>query len=111
MDMKPGELLAYWEKTASGRLTSTPYPVRLPLEDAAKLEALAQMYPKKSLEQLVADLLSSALHELEESMPYIKGSEVVAHDEFGDEIYEDAGPTSRFLSLSQQKLAELKEKN
>ncbi len=108
MDLKPGELLGYWEKTASGELTSNDYTVKLPVEVAAKLEALAQMYPKKTREQLIADLLASALYELESSMPYIKGSKVVAHDEFGDEIYEDAGPTSRFLQLSSENLKELK---
>lgn len=106
--MKPSELMKHWEKTASGDLTSSSYPVRLPVEDAAKLEALLEMYPKRTAEQLIADLISSALYELEESMPYIKGRNVVEHDEFGDEVYEDAGPTARFLSLSQKKLRELK---
>nr|WP_026286960.1 hypothetical protein [Gilvimarinus chinensis] len=106
--MKPGELLSYWEKTASGELTSTDYKVRLPIEVAAKLEALAQMYPRKTREQLMADLIASALYELETSMPYIKGSKVIAHDEFGDEIYEDTGPTSRFLQLSSEQLKALK---
>ncbi|UTF60837.1 type 1 pili tip component [Gilvimarinus sp. DA14] len=108
MDIKPGELLTYWEKTASGELTSNDYSIKLPVEVAAKLEALAKMYPKKTREQLIADLIASALYELEASMPYIKGSKVVAHDEFGDEIYEDAGPTSRFLQLSSEQLKVLK---
>ncbi|WP_041523371.1 hypothetical protein [Gilvimarinus agarilyticus] len=106
--MKPSELLGHWEKTASGEMTRSAYHVALPLEDAAKLEALQQMYPKRSVEQLIGDLLSAALYELEESMPYVKGQTVVAHDEMGDEIYEDTGPTSRFLELTQSKLKELK---
>ncbi|BFM20604.1 type 1 pili tip component [Gilvimarinus japonicus] len=106
--MKPSELISHWEKTASGEMTRSAYHVALPMEDAAKLEALQQMYPKRSVEQLIGDLLSAALYELEESMPYVKGKNVVAHDELGDEIYEDTGPTSRFLELSQAKLKQLK---
>jgi hypothetical protein len=106
--MRPSELLNHWQQTASGAMTERAYRVALPIEDAAKLEALQQMYPKRSLEQLMGDLLSAALYELEESMPYIPGSTVVAHDELGDEIYADAGPTEQFLRLTQTKLKALK---
>ncbi|MBU2887278.1 type 1 pili tip component [Gilvimarinus agarilyticus] len=109
MDKKPCELLAHWEKSAKGQLTQNQYAVRLPIIEAAKLEALAQMYPRLTVEQLISDLLSAALHEVEESMPYVKGSEVVAKDEFGDEVYADEGLTPKFQQLSQNKLQELKE--
>ncbi|MDO3385104.1 type 1 pili tip component [Gilvimarinus sp. SDUM040013] len=108
MDKKPSDLLTHWEKTAKGQLTQSSYSLRLPIEDAAKLEALAEMYPKLTLEQLIGDLLSTALHELEESMPYIKGAEVIAFDELGDEVYADKGLTPQFQKLTQTKLTALK---
>ena len=49
----------------------------------------------------------AALEELEASLPYVKGSKVVATDEQGDPLYEDIGPTPRFLALSRRYLQEL----
>lgn len=106
--MKVNELMRHWEKTASGRITEQTYEVHLPLEDAARLEALREMYPKTTPERLITDLLSAALGELESGMPYVKGSTVVAEDEEGDPIFGDEGPTPRFLSLSQKHLHKLK---
>lgn len=108
MDKRPGDLLSYWEKTASGQLSENTYSLRLSVEDAAKLEALAELYPKRSIEQLMGDLLAAALYEVEESMPYIKGVNVVEKDEFGDEVYEDAGLTPKFQELAQKKLRSMK---
>lgn len=51
----------------------------------------------------------SRLEELEASLPYVKGSKVVAVDEQGDPLYEDIGPTPRFLALSRQYLQRLSE--
>jgi hypothetical protein len=106
--MKVSELMQLWEKTASGALASSTYTVRLPLEDAAKLAALCEMYPKRSTENFITDLLSAALSELESGMPYKKGPAIIAEDEMGDPIYEDQGPTPRFLALSQKHLQRLK---
>ncbi|MCY1378154.1 hypothetical protein D9M69_657660 [compost metagenome] len=51
--------------------------------------------------------MGSALEELEASFPYVKGSQVVATDEQGDPLYEDIGPTPRFLALSRRYLQQL----
>ena len=106
--MKVSELMSHWEKNARGELNKQAYAVHLPVEDAARIEALCEMYPKKTPESLITDLLSAALSELESGMPYIKGGTVVAEDELGDPIYNDSGPTPRFLSLSQKHLQKLK---
>lgn len=109
--MKVSELLNHWEKHASGQVTEHSYSVRLPVEDAARLEALSEMYPKKSVESLITDLLSAGLGELESGMPYVTGNQVVAEDEEGDPIYDDKGPTPRFLALSQKHLQRLKKES
>ncbi len=103
--MKVRDLLSLWEKTASGALTADEYKVRLPVEDAAKLKALAELYPRRHIEELITDLLSASLDELESVMPYIRGSKVVATDELGDPMYEDVGPTPKYLSLTEKHLA------
>ncbi|NMX93071.1 MULTISPECIES: pilin assembly protein [unclassified Pseudomonas] len=105
--MKIRELAQQWEETAKGRLTRTEYAIHLDVEAAARLAAIREMYPKRSTEELLGELIGAALEELEASFPYIQGQHVVATDEEGDPLYEDIGPTPRFLSLSRRYLHDL----
>lgn len=105
--MKIRELIRHWEKNAKGRLTRNHYQIQLDLAAAARLAALAEMYPKRQPEELLAELIGAALDELEASLPYVKGNQVVATDEQGDPLYEDIGPTPRFLALSRKHLQDL----
>jgi len=107
--MKIRELTLHWEQNAKGRLTQSQYHIHLDIESAARLAALSEMYPKRSAEELLGELISSALEELEASLPYVKGHKVVATDEQGDPLYEDIGPTPRFLALSRKYLQQLSE--
>lgn len=104
--MKVGELLHLWEKTGRGGLTEEAFTVRLSVEDAAKIQALAEMYPRRTVSELICDLLSAALADLESSLPYIRGSKIVAVDEEGDPLYEDIGPTPRYLNLTRKHLGQ-----
>lgn len=106
--MKVSHLMQHWERHASGHLTEASYSVRLPVEDAAKLAALQEMFPRKHVEDFITDLLHAALNELESSLPYIKGSRVISEDELGDPLFEDEGLTPQFLALSQKHLQRLK---
>lgn len=105
--MKIRELVRHWEENAKGRLTRNRYAIQLDLEAAARLAALAEMYPKRQPEDLLGELIGAALEELEAGLPYVKGSLVVATDEQGDPLYEDIGPTPRFLALSRKHLQDL----
>ncbi|MCJ8168889.1 pilin assembly protein [Atopomonas sediminilitoris] len=105
--MKIRELVEQWEAHDKGRLTRREYAIPLTLEDAARLAALGEMYPKRQLQDLLGDLVSAALDELEGSFPYVQGSKVVATDELGDPLYEDIGQTPRYLALSRKHLAEM----
>jgi len=107
--MKIRELANHWEQNAKGRLTKTRYAIHLDVESAARLAALTEMYPKRHAEELLGELIGAALEELETSFPYVKGQHVVATDEEGDPLYEDVGPTPRFLELSRRHLHELSE--
>ncbi|MES2821185.1 MAG: pilin assembly protein [Pseudomonadota bacterium] len=109
--MKIRELVRQWEHSAKGQLTKSPYQIHLDIEAAARLAALAEMYPKRCAEELLGELIGAALEELEGSLPYIQGSKVIAIDEQGDPLYEDIGPTPRFLALSRKHLHELLEKS
>ncbi|MDO9320130.1 MAG: pilin assembly protein [Pseudomonas sp.] len=105
--MKIRELVRHWEENAKGRLTRNRYQIQLDLEAAARLAALAEMYPKRQPEDMLGELIGAALEELEAGLPYVKGSQVVATDEQGDPLYEDIGPTPRFLALSRKHLQDL----
>jgi len=105
--MKIRELAQHWEENAKGRLTQTGYTIHLDVEAAARLAAITEMYPKRQPEELLGELIGAALEELEKSFPYVKGSTVVATDEEGDPLYEDVGPTPRFLALSRRYLHDL----
>ena len=69
---------------------------RLDETDAAILELSEQLAESEM-----------TLEELEASFPYIKGQQVIATDEEGDPLYEDVGPTPRFLTLSRRYLHDL----
>lgn len=108
--MKIKELSRYWEKQAKAVMTDHEYSFRLPIEDAAKIAALAEMYPKRTESEILGELLSAALEELETSLPYVAGNKVIATDEMGDPLYEDTGPTPKFLDLIKKHKAVLEQK-
>ena len=103
--MEIKKLLELWEKSCRGRLVVRKYPVRLPIREAARVAALAEMYPMKSQAEIIAELLAVALDGVEAAFPYVQGSRVIAEDERGDPIYEDVGPTPRFLELTRKHAA------
>ncbi len=105
------DLLQEWDKTGVAKLTAREYRVRLPIHDAARIAALADMYPRKTVEHIITELLSAALDTLEAALPYEQGERIIAEDECGDPIYEDVGPTPRFLALARQHAARLAEEN
>ena len=106
--MKWTELIESWRHGASAARTASKYAVHLPLDDAARLHALTEMFPGRTPEQLITDLLGVALQEIAAAMPYVPGSKVIATDDQGDPIYEDAGPTPRFMELTRRNQKKLK---
>ncbi len=100
MKFKP--LLDRWKKEAAPALTVEHYSIRLPLDDASRLHALAELFPGRKIEDIVTDLLHAALDEIGAAMPYERGSKVISRDEQGDPLYEDIGLTPRFVELTRQ---------
>jgi hypothetical protein len=96
------ELLDAWQENAASARTTNEYAVHLTLDDAARLHALAEIFPGRTTEQLITDLLSAALLEVAAAMPYVPGSKVISTDEQGDPVYEDAGQTPRFTELTRK---------
>jgi hypothetical protein len=95
-------LLERWKKAPARPKTAKEYLVRLPLDDAARLHALVDLFPGQSIEEIVTDLLGSGLDEIAAAMPYERGPKVISRDEQGDPLYEDIGLTPRFVELTRK---------
>ncbi len=100
--MKFKGLLDEWQKKTGRARTATEYAVRLPVEDAARIQALVDLFPGQTREAIITDLLGLALQELSASMPYVAGKKVISQDDQGDPVYEDVGLTPRFMDLTRQ---------
>ena len=100
MKFKP--LLDRWKKESSPALTAKEYAVRLSLDDASRLHALAELFPGCPVERMITDLLHAALDEIAASMPYEAGPKVISRDEQGDPVYEDVGMTPRFVEAARR---------
>ena len=100
MKFKP--LLDRWKKVAAPVRTVKEYPIRLDLDDAARLHALAELFPGQPIEGIITDLLSAGLDEIAAAMPYERGPKVISRDDHGDPLYEDIGLTPRFVELTRK---------
>lgn len=100
--MKFKGLLDQWQKSTGPARTATEYAVHLPVDDAARVQALVDLFPGQTRETVITDLLGLALQELSASMPYVAGKKVISQDDQGDPVYEDVGLTPRFLDLTRK---------
>jgi hypothetical protein len=92
-------LLDSWSAADKPALTSETYEIHLTIEDAAKIHALAELFPGIERERVITDLLSAAIDRVEAAIPYEPGDKIIREDEFGDPVYEDTGLTPQFLEL------------
>jgi hypothetical protein len=95
-------LLDRWKRNAVPVRTAREYPIRLELDDASRLHALAELYPGQPMETLIADLLRAGLDEIAAAMPYERGPKIISRDDQGDPVYEDIGLTPRFVELTRK---------
>lgn len=117
--MKASNLHDAWASPDNTRLTPKQYSFRLPIHVAAKIAALCEMYPQKSRTQIIADLLTSALDDLEQNLPMALGDPISGEDEHNERMlaeYEQreyvpyftvAGPRARFRWASNKHFEEL----
>lgn len=101
--MKPFQNISdKWKQFGQGALSLQTYDIKLSQDAAKDFQQLRLRYPRLTDEILLSDLLSAALDDFEQSVPYVRGNTVVALDEMGDEIYEDTGITPKFLKLAKE---------
>ncbi len=101
------DLLDTWEQSPAVTRTDHVYEMQLPIDAAARIEALAELFPGRTREQIITDLLTEALDALVAAMPYVPGTEVIREDDHGDPVYDDQGYTPRFNELARSHLDRL----
>jgi len=102
------QLLEEWEQDRAERESARDYAVALPLREASRIEALAEMYGRTP-GSIICDLVRLAIDDLERKLPYVQGERVIAEDEFGDPVFEDVGPMPKFMKLTAKHQAALSE--
>lgn len=101
--MKANDLLTIWGAPEAPNLTAKQISIRLPIIVAAKISALCDLYPRKTKTEIIGDLLTTALEQLEENFPKIKGQPM---DQEGL-TYEDLGTRQTYLRLANKYLRQL----
>lgn len=117
--MKASQLHDLWDSPDNSRLTTKQFSFRLPVHIAAKIAALCEMYPQKNRTHIVADLLTSALDELEKNLPEALGNRMddATQQDFAEnaamegEEYEEmftlGGSRARFRNIANLHYAEI----
>jgi hypothetical protein len=95
-------LLDRWKKDPPPALAAREYAVRLPLDDASRLQALTELFPGCEVEEIITDLLHAGLDEIAAAMPYEAGPSISSRDDQGDPVYEDVGLTPRFVEATRR---------
>jgi hypothetical protein len=95
-------LLDHWKRDAAPARTLREYPIRLDLDDASRLHALAALFPGQPIEVIISDILRAGLDEIAAAMPYERGPKVISRDDQGDPVFEDIGLTPRFVELTRK---------
>lgn len=119
--MKASNLHDVWASPDNTRLTPKQFSLRLPIHVAAKVAALCDMFPQKSRTQIIADLLTSALDELEQHLPEAVGYPISDEEEHNERmvanhlgqdyvpIFHLGGPRGEFRRLANQHYRDLEQ--
>ena len=67
--MKVTDLPKHWEQQKEPMERTHDYNPRLPLEDAARVAALAELYPDRSESDILNDMIGAALDDLVRQRP------------------------------------------
>ncbi len=95
-------LIKDWAASSQPRPVTKEMTIKLTSRDVGRIRALTEMFPSRTQEHIVSDLLATALEEIEAALPYIPGKKVITEDEFGEPVYEDIGMTPKFEALAKK---------
>ncbi|MFT5720297.1 MAG: hypothetical protein ACI9W6_000587 [Motiliproteus sp.] len=93
-------MLLAWQQHTTKHLPRVGYQVAIDKDDVRKIEALAELY-QLPLNDIIANLVSCSIKEVEQKMPYVQGNRIIRMEE-GEPVYEDIGYTPRYLEIKQR---------
>lgn len=105
------DIVLTWHANANESRQVKNVSIPVGLHDLARIQALTELYPNLSEQMIITDLLTAALNEVEACLPYVQGQKIIATDDHGDPIYEDAGLTPKLLDLTRKHMAILKQQH
>ena len=95
---KPADLMKVWSLPKSTE--QRQFTIRVPSDIFYKLQALEEMFPDRSRNEMIGDLLATALDEFEESLPitWHESDEIISYDPDGEPIRVSwaSGPRKKF---------------
>ncbi|MEH6651158.1 MAG: hypothetical protein V7707_14120 [Motiliproteus sp.] len=94
------QMLKAWEQHMVKHCPQIDYEVAVQRDDVIKLETLAELY-QLPLNDIIANLITAAIKETEQKMPYIQGRTVIRVEE-NDPVFEDIGRTPRYIAIKQR---------
>lgn len=94
------QLLQELERKAIEKATLTQIDIPVYQEDMVRLEALAETYGLTAGE-VASSLMRTILKEVEEKMPYRAGDKIIRLED-DEPVYEDIGPTPRYLAAKKR---------
>jgi len=89
-------MLVDWEQKSTNAKEQVSASIVLNKADLIKVDALAECYQLPAAD-LLANLINTALREVEVQIPYVAGTRVIRTEE-GDPVYEDIGRTPVYLA-------------
>jgi len=93
-------LLDELERRAHQLANSREVTLKIDHEDLIRLKALAEVYGL-STDEVGASLLHHILLDVEEKLPYRAGKKIIRIED-DEPVYEDVGPTPRYLEVKRR---------
>ena len=95
-------MLNHWNTISQARDSQVNISIPIAHQDWVRIQAFASTYNLSS-EAVIQDILHESLDQLEESIPYVPGPNVIRVEE-GDPVYEDIGQMPKYLRLKKELL-------
>lgn len=106
--MEPQDLVLRWHEETKYPLTPKQISIRLPIDVAAKVAALCEIYPARTKTEIVADLVAASIDQMVRALPSEKGDLLESESVAGQiKVYQDVGPKGRFLDGTARHLRQL----